>query len=185
MDTNYFKQREDFRVVMLQALKIPFPKMVWRRVLRILGEDQTRVMFKLMKSNHFYLLFMVDPQLPDDVQIECEYLFENPNLVKAMNAFRVAKIQSYLTISALSTEMRALLEALFYYLNASCNNCGCCDDFIRAQKHFQQMEDELFRNIENLSEREKELLITVVVMTVEEFSQDSFKKIMEICGLAQ
>ena len=101
MEVNYFKQREDFRVVMLEALKIRFPKMAWRQVLKILGKEQTRVMFKLMKSNHFYLLFMVDPVLPDEVKTECEYLFENPKLAMAMNAFRVAKVQSYLTISSL------------------------------------------------------------------------------------
>ena len=184
MEVNYFKQREDFRVVMLETLKIRFPKMAWRQVLKILGKEQTRVMFKLMKSNHFYLLFMVDPVLPDEVKTECEYLFENPKLAMAMNAFRVAKVQSYLTISSLSDELRAFLESLFYYFKASCNNYGGCDDFVRAQKHFQQVEANLFENVENLSEAEKELLITVTVMALEEFSQDSFNKVMEMCGLS-
>lgn len=182
MEENYFKQREDFRVVMLQTLNIPFPKMAWRQAVKILGNEQTRVMFKLMKSNHFYLLFMVDPQLPDDVKTECEYLFENPNLAKVMNAFRVAKVQSYLTISGLSAEMQSFLEALFYYLKSSCNNQGCCDDFMRAQKHFQQVERELFENVGKLSDAEKDLLITVVVMAVEEFSQASFDKVLEFCS---
>ena len=182
MEENYFKQREDFRVVMLQALKIPFPKMVWRQAVKFLGHEQARVMFKLMKGNHFYLLFMVDPQLPDDVKTECEDLFENPNLAKVMNAFRVAKVQSYLTISGLSAEMQSFLEALFYYLKASCNGYGCCDDFVRAQKHFKQIEHKLFENAEKLSDAEKDLLITVVVMAVEEFSKDSFDKTVEFCS---
>ena len=184
METNYFKQREEFRVVMLQTLKVRFPKMAWRQVSEILGKEQTRVMFNLMRGDYFYLLFMVDPKLPEDVEKDCEDLFENPKLAKAMNAFRVAKIKSYLTISKLSDRMRAFLEALFYYLKVSGNNCGCCcDDFIRAQKHFQQMEQELFVNLETVSEVEQDLLVTVAVLALEEFSQASFNKVMEICGL--
>lgn len=181
---NYFNEREDFRAVMLQTLKIRFPRMVWRQVVSVLGKEQTRVLFNLMKTDNFYLLFMVNPKVPDDVRVYCEDLFENPLLTKAMNVFRVAKIQSYLTISELSGEMREFLEALFYYLKVSCNNCGCCcDDFIRAQKHFQQEEVLFMQNVEQLSAAEKDLLIAVMVLAIEEFSQASFDKAIKLCGL--
>ena len=181
---NYFNEREDFRAVMLQTLKIRFPKMVWRQVVHILGKEQARVLFNLMKTDNFYLLFMVNPNVPEDVKDNCDDLFENPLLAKAMNVFRVAKIQSYLTITELSVGMRSFLEALFYYLKVSCNNYGCCcDDFVRAQKHFQQEEVLLMKNVEQLSVAEKDLLIAVMVLAIEEFSQASFGKAMKLCGL--
>ena len=184
METNYFKKHEEFRVVMLQTLDITFPKIVWRQVVQFLGNKQARTLFDLMKSSNFYLFFMVNPVLPEDVKSDYEDLFENPYLFKVMNAFRVAKIKSYLEMKNLSSRLRDFLEALLCYLKASGSNCGCCcDNFIRAKEHFKQAESRLVRGLKSLSVEERDLLTIVTVLVVEEFDETSFSKILEMNGL--
>ncbi len=189
MEQNYLNVREDFRVVMLKALNISFPRMSFRYVLDILGNEQARVLLEVMKSENFYLLFMVNPEVPKDIKQEHLDLFEHPSLMRVMNVFRVAKVRSYLddTIE-LSQEMRDFLQATFYYLNSSCLEAGerksCCNEnFMRAKKHFQQEEISVIRNWEQLSQKDRQLLIEVVTLVVEEISQESFDKILRICGL--
>ena len=185
MDKNYLNVREDFRAVMLKTLGISFPRMVWRHVLKILSKEQARTLLDVMKSDDFYWLFMVSPNLPDDFNPKYLEIFENPKLAEVMNVFRLAKIQAYLqNRNVLSIEMQDFLEALFCYLKsfASSSKC-CCENFIKAQQHFQQEEISLLQKVDTLSEEEKDLFVFVAVIAIEEFSQPSFEKIMSLCGL--
>ena len=48
---NNFEEREKFRIKIWKDLNIVFPKMAFRQVVGLLGEEQTRVMFDLLKNH--------------------------------------------------------------------------------------------------------------------------------------
>ena len=92
-----FRYREKFRIRMWKALNISFPRMVFRRVVNLLGEKQTRVLFDLLKNKEFsYLPFVISPELPYNMEQKYRDLFENPKFIIAVNIIRIARIEDYL-----------------------------------------------------------------------------------------
>lgn len=191
---NNFEKREEFRVKMWKGLNIVFPKMVFRQVVDLIGETQTRVMFDLLKNQKFaYWPFVIAPNLPEDMEPQYRCLFENPKFMIAVNALRIAKIETYVE-NRWSAELRDFLEMLLHYLKATekcfrmnlsnkVSNCAL-GEIQRAKTQFQQVEESFMQRLMFLPLEEKYIVCCVAALCLEELSEKSLDCLL-VVWLAQ
>lgn len=189
---NNFEEREKFRIKIWEDLNIVFPKMAFRQVVGLLGEEQTRAMFDLLQSKDFsYLAFVISPELPPDMEPKYRELFENPNFMIAVNVLRIAKIETYVSDN-ISVELRDFLEILLHYLheiekcfrmNLSDKVSNCVVGEIRKSKEqFRRAENTFMKNVKYLPFNEKYVCCCIGALCLEELSGRSFLKLEEIFG---
>lgn len=182
-----FKYREKFRIRMWEALNIGFPKLAFRRVVSLLGENQARLLFDLLKNKEFsYLPFVISPELPQDmVQKYCE-LFENPKFIVAVNVLRIARIEAYLT-DGLSVPLKDFVAVLLRYLRATekCYQMNLADRvsicsrnaFHEVKEQFRKEEEFFMEKAEFLPLDEKYVICCISVLCLEELSDKSRLKL--------
>ncbi len=187
---NNFVSREKFRVQMWKDLNIVFPRIAFRNVLNLIGEEQTRVLFELLKNRKFaFLPFVIAPNLPDDMEPKYRALFENPQFMVVVNSLRIARIENYVE-NRWSVELRDFLAVVLYYLKttAKCyqmnlsnkvSNCAL-GEIQRAKNQFQQAEISFMKNVEFLPLDEKYVVCCVSALCLEEFSDKSIAELKKI-----
>ena len=187
---NNFVSREKFRVQLWKDLNIVFPKIAFRSVLNLIGEEQTRVLFDLLKNRKFaFLPFVIAPDLPEDMEPQYRKLFENPQFMAAVNSLRIARIENYVE-NRWSVELRDFLAVVLYYLKTTdkcyqmnlsnkVSNCAL-GEIQRAKNQFQQAETTFMKNVEFLSLDEKYIACCVAALCLEEFSNNSIAELKKI-----
>ena len=185
-----FRYREKFRIRMWKALNISFPRMVFRRVVNLLGEKQTRVLFDLLKNKEFsYLPFVISPELPYNMEQKYRDLFENPKFIIAVNIIRIARIEDYL-VSNLSEPVTDFIAILLHYLrgtekcyrmNLSDKVLSCSGSAFREVKEQFRKEEKFFmEKAEFLPLDEKYVVCCISTLCLEELSDKSRLKLETI-----
>lgn len=185
-----FRYREKFRIRMWEALNISFPKMVFRRVVNLLGEKQTRILFDLLKNKQFsYLPFVISPELPHNMEQKYRDLFENPRFIVAVNIIRIARIEDYLT-DKLSEPLKDFIAILLHYLRATekCYRMNLSDKvlscsgsaFREVKEQFRKEEDFFMEKAEFLPLDEKYVICCISALCLEELSDKSRLKLETI-----
>ena len=174
---NYVKAREEFRTILLDKFCPNLPVISRTEVVNFLGDENADKLLALMKSKNFFWFFVTPNELPKNLDQDFYDLHEESNLGKVVNAIGKQILSDYWVSSNNVDEQRFFLAA-FFYLDAfdKCNSV----DFVRAKKHFEEVEQELILKADVFSSIEWEKIFSVMILLFDEFSSKFVNKMMEL-----